>query len=130
MLFLFPSCTPWKIYSPFVVSRRQIYFSLKTLYCELTNLFSQFSFPQLFIMTVQFSSFVQSCVTLCNPMNCSTPGLPVHHQLPEIILTSFKNTVKLMGWCRQDPYTSKIQQLFSLPYSVYVCVCVCMHKYV
>ena len=33
-------------------------------------------------MAVQFSS-VQSCLTLCNPMNHSTPGLPVHHQLPE-----------------------------------------------
>ena len=31
----------------------------------------------------QFSSVAQSCPTLCNPMNCSTPGLPVHHQLPE-----------------------------------------------
>jgi len=31
----------------------------------------------------QFSSVVQSCPTLCDPMNCSTPGLPVHHQLPE-----------------------------------------------
>ena len=32
---------------------------------------------------VQFSSVAQSCPTLCDPMNCSTPGLPVHHQLPE-----------------------------------------------
>ena len=31
----------------------------------------------------QFSSVTQSCPTLCNPMNHSTPGLPVHHQLPE-----------------------------------------------
>ena len=30
-----------------------------------------------------FSSVTQSCPTLCDPMNCSTPGLPVHHQLPE-----------------------------------------------
>ena len=33
--------------------------------------------------SVQFSSVTQSCPTLCNPMNRSTPGLPVHHQLPE-----------------------------------------------
>ena len=33
--------------------------------------------------SVQFRSFAQSCLTLCSPMNCSTPGLPVHHQLPE-----------------------------------------------
>ena len=35
----------------------------------------------------QFSSVTQSCLTLCNPMNCSTPGLPVHHQLPEFTQT-------------------------------------------
>ena len=32
---------------------------------------------------MQFSSVAQSCLTLCNPMDCSTPGFPVHHQLPE-----------------------------------------------
>ena len=31
----------------------------------------------------KFSSVVQSCPTLCDPMNCSTPGIPVHYQLPE-----------------------------------------------
>ena len=35
----------------------------------------------------QFSSVAQSCPTLCDPMNCSTPGLPVHHQLPELTQT-------------------------------------------
>ena len=33
--------------------------------------------------SVQFSSVTQSCLTLCNPVDHSTPGLPVHHQLPE-----------------------------------------------
>ena len=37
--------------------------------------------------SVQFSSVTQSCPTLCNPMNLSTPGLPVHHQLPEFTQT-------------------------------------------
>ena len=37
--------------------------------------------------SVQFSSVTQSCPTLCSPMNCSTPGLPVHHQLPEFTQT-------------------------------------------
>ena len=32
-------------------------------------------------LSVQFSSVAQSCPTLCDPMNCSTPGFPVHHQL-------------------------------------------------
>ena len=39
------------------------------------------------IYSVQFSSVAQSCLTLCDPMNCSIPGLPVHHQLPEFIQT-------------------------------------------
>ena len=38
-------------------------------------------------VSVQFSSVAQSCLTLCSPMNCSTPGLPVHHQLPEFTQT-------------------------------------------
>ena len=37
--------------------------------------------------SVQFSSFAQSCPTLCDPMNHSMPGLPVHHQLPEFTQT-------------------------------------------
>ena len=35
----------------------------------------------------QFSSVAQSCLTLCDPMNCSTPGFPVHHQLLKFIQT-------------------------------------------
>ena len=38
-------------------------------------------------LSVQFSLVVQSCLTLCDPMNCSMPGLPVHHQLPEVTQT-------------------------------------------
>ena len=37
--------------------------------------------------SVQFSSVPQLCRTLCDPMNCSVPGLPVHHQLPEFTQT-------------------------------------------
>ena len=36
---------------------------------------------------IQFSSVAQLCLTLCDPMDCSTPGLPVHHQLPEFTET-------------------------------------------
>ena len=39
------------------------------------------------VASVQFSSVAQSCPTLCNPMNRSMPGLPVHHQLPEFTQT-------------------------------------------
>ena len=38
-------------------------------------------------MGFQFSSVAQSCPTLCDPMNRSTPGLPVHHHLPEFTQT-------------------------------------------
>ena len=39
------------------------------------------------VQCFQFSSAAQSCPTSCDPMNCSTPGLPVHHQLPEFTQT-------------------------------------------
>ena len=37
--------------------------------------------------SVQFSSVAQSCPTLCDPMNRSTPGLPIHHHLPKFTQT-------------------------------------------
>ena len=39
-----------------------------------------------YILT-HFTSVTQSCPTLCNPMDCSTPGFPVHHQLQELVQT-------------------------------------------
>ena len=39
------------------------------------------------VMTQSFSSVAQSCLTLCNPMNCSMPDFPVFHQLPECAQT-------------------------------------------
>ena len=44
---------------------------------------------------VHFSSFTQLCSTLCDPMDCSTPGLPVHHQLLELT----QNSCPLSQWC-------------------------------
>ena len=38
-------------------------------------------------LSVQFSSITQLYWTLCDPMDCSTPGFPVHHQLPELTQT-------------------------------------------
>ena len=40
-----------------------------------------------FVCSVQLSSVTQSCPTLCDPMDHSMPGLPVHHQLPEFAQT-------------------------------------------
>ena len=45
------------------------------------------------MVSVQFSSVAQSCPTLCDPMNRSTPGLPVHHQLPEFTQTHVHHLV-------------------------------------
>ena len=54
-------------------------------YCKC---YLETKFPLYFVLfSVQFSSVAQSCLTLCNPMNLSTPGLPVHHQLPEFTQT-------------------------------------------
>ena len=36
---------------------------------------------------LQSVQFIQSCLTLCDPMDCSTPGFPVHHRLPEFAQT-------------------------------------------
>ena len=65
-----------------------VVFSMKTHLHLYKNpvLFYQFSRSQhltLHCKSVQFSSITQSCPTLHNPMNCSMPNLPVHHQLPE-----------------------------------------------
>ena len=51
----------------------------------LSQTLSNLSFIQ--FSSVQFSSVTQSCLTPCDPMNHSTPGLPVHHQLPEFTQT-------------------------------------------
>ena len=44
-------------------------------------------FPIECISSVQFNSVTQSCLALCDPRDCSMPGLPVHHQLPEFTQT-------------------------------------------
>ena len=72
-----------KDFSTFLDGRRY-----KNWACEIE------SWKYLSILTIppdnpkhQFSSVAQSCPTLCDPMNCSTSGLPVHHQLPEFTQT-------------------------------------------
>ena len=49
--------------------------------------------------SVQFSSVAQSCPTLCDPMNCSTPGFPVHHQHYSAIKKNISESV-LMRWMK------------------------------
>ena len=45
---------------------------------------------------IQFSSVAQSCLTPCDPMDCSTSGFPVHHQLPELTQTHVKLKLELV----------------------------------
>ena len=52
-----------------------------------TNILGNIELQRTGISSVQFSSVAQSCPILCDPMNCSMPGLPVHHQLPEFTQT-------------------------------------------
>ena len=53
----------------------------------MTNLDSILKSKDIQFSSVHFSSVTQSCLTVCDPMNCSMPGLPVHHQLPEFTQT-------------------------------------------
>ena len=48
---------------------------------------SELQIIYLYLNHIQFSSVTQSCPTLCHRMDCSTPGFPVHHQLPELAQT-------------------------------------------
>ena len=42
------------------------------------------TYEQIMALVIQFSSIPQLCLTLCDAMDCSMPGFPVHHQLPEL----------------------------------------------
>ena len=60
--------------------------------------------------SVQFSSVAQWCPTLCNPMNCSVPALPVRHQLPEPTQNKSQSEYKKFKW----KITVKERRLFLL----------------
>ena len=68
-----------------------------------------FIFSDSWFSSVQFSSVAQSCPTLCDPMNRSKPGLPVHHQLPE-----FTQTRPSSRWCH-PAISSSVIPLSSCP---------------
>ena len=61
--------------------------NLKTAFQYTLGINKYCSTPLLQDISVQFSSVAQSCRTISDPMNHSTPGLPVHHQLPEFTQT-------------------------------------------
>ena len=55
---------------------------------------SKVKFWLVLLLLYQFSSVSQSCPTVCNSMDCSTPGFPFHHQLPELL--KFMSTKSVM----------------------------------
>ena len=61
--------------------------------------------------SVQFSSVTQSCLTLCDPMDCSTPGFPVHHQLLELAQTH-------VHWMSVQPWSISVFLLIAFINSV------------
>ena len=62
------------------------------IFCKTYNVISGGSLWAL--SSVQFSSVAQSCLTLCDPRDCSTPGFPVHHHLLELAQTH----IHRVGW--------------------------------
>ena len=70
--------------SPFLAQKMQLNgLSFQMLLCFQMLLWKQVVKIESVKVLVQFSSVAQSCPTLCDPMNRSTPGLPVNHQHPE-----------------------------------------------
>ena len=77
------TCTPMFITAPFIIARTWKQPRCPSADKWIRKLWYIYSMEY----SVQLSSVAQSCLTLCNPMNCSKPGLPVHHQLPEFTQT-------------------------------------------
>ena len=75
------SC-PWGCQESDMTER--LHLNLPYLIQVKLNIFQQYDTNNSYI---QFSSVTQSCLTLCDPMDCSTPGFPVHHQLLEFTQT-------------------------------------------
>ena len=84
----------WPGYDQYVIkdtmqkqSRTVVPNSLRSHGLQPTRLLCPWDLPGKDISSVQLRSVAPSCPTLCNPMNRSTPGLPVHHQLPQFTQT-------------------------------------------
>ena len=86
--------------------------------CEESDIIEQLN-NSINKINTQFSSVTRSCPTLCNPINRSTPGLPVHHQLPESTQThvhqvsdAIQPSHPLSSLSPPDPNPSQHQGLF------------------
>ena len=76
------------VYSVVIPCELYLKMSLWNTLDQLLLLMIQDKFIKLYLfMILQFSSVAQSCPTLCDPMDCSVPGLPIHHQLQEFAQT-------------------------------------------
>ena len=64
--------------------------------------------------SAHFSSVAQSCLSLCNPMNCSMSGLPVHHQLLELAQTQVHRVSDAKGWGQSLTKIIKIQFYYKI----------------
>ena len=88
-------------------------------YHAINAIFSEGKHRSKKISSVQFTSVTQSCPTLCDPMNHSTPGLPVHHQLPQFTQIhvhragdAIQSSHPLSSPSPPDPNPSQHQNLF------------------
>ena len=95
-------------------------------YCCLENPQEERSLEATVHRVAKFSSFAQSCLTLCDPMNHSTPGLPVHHQLLEFTQThvhqvgdTIQPSNPLSSLSPSAPNPSQHQSLFQLVNSLH-----------
>ena len=80
---------------------------------QLVIYYSKLTWTSIINKYIQFSSVDQSCPTLCHPMNCSTPGLPVHHHLPEFTQTQRPSS----PWCH-PAISSSVVPFSSCPQSL------------
>ena len=67
--------------------------------------------------SVQFSSVTQSCLTLCDPMDCSMPDFPVHHQLLELAQTHVSCYNHASSPCEDTTGRLKFRTCFSLEFN-------------
>ena len=84
--FYFLFLIHWNIYFEYYFSLWHLKNCLLFLYIKIKGNFIH-NVTESSQLSVQYSSVAQSCLTLCDPMNCSTSGLPVHHQHPEFTQT-------------------------------------------
>ena len=105
--------TPELIFSSHISIQKCLMWSL-ILQPEILNENNkQNLFPIECISSVQFNSVTQSCLALCDPRDCSMPGLPVHHQLPGFTQTH----IHWVGDAKQPSYplSSPSPPTFNLP---------------